>query len=130
MTVVNPTVDLIADTIMFNYEDVATCSHRPENVTLLWQDANARYLMAERIAEALGLPDQSTGQVPHDMTPTKLRKIAEWLDTYDRFAAAMIRQLGDRPGSDEALSIIDDDEVQADLRRWAEQLEADPKEQA
>ena len=56
MTVVNPAVDLIADTIMRNCDDVAACSHGPENVKRLWQDANARYLMAERIAEALGLP--------------------------------------------------------------------------
>lgn len=56
MSVVNPTVDLIADTIGDNVERAAACSHRPENVTRLWQDANARYLMATEIARALGLP--------------------------------------------------------------------------
>ena len=55
MNVVNETVDLIADTIMENVGAAAACSHRPHNVGRLWQDANSRYLMARKIAEALGL---------------------------------------------------------------------------
>ena len=55
MSVVNPTVDLIADVIQDNAERCAACSHRPDNVRRLWQDANSRYLMATLIAEALGL---------------------------------------------------------------------------
>lgn len=52
--IVNPTVDLIADAILDNIGDAAHCSHRPENVRY-WLDANSRYFLAARIAEALGL---------------------------------------------------------------------------
>lgn len=45
--------EVIAETILDNVDDAAACSHRPENVNRLWQDANARGLIGERSAEAL-----------------------------------------------------------------------------
>lgn len=55
MTVVNPWVDLIADTILDNVVDAAASSHSPDNVRF-WLDANSRYLLAARIADAVGFP--------------------------------------------------------------------------
>jgi hypothetical protein len=53
--VVNPWVDLIADVILDNIEEAAGCSHRPDNVRF-WLDANARYMLASKIADAVGYP--------------------------------------------------------------------------
>lgn len=83
----NPRVELIERVIFDNMEDAAACSHRPENVTRLWQDANSRHLMATRIDEALTaaaippptppplkelspLPPEAFGLVPERWVPS------------------------------------------------------------
>lgn len=66
-------IPLIADTILDNIDRVAAASHRPENVTRLWQDANARYLMAEAIVMALAPTPEDVETPPpgkHRRPPT------------------------------------------------------------
>ena len=54
--------------------------------------------------------------------PTKLRKIAEWLDTYDKMAEMFIsNQYEERP---DLIEIVKGKGVQEDLRRWADDIDA------
>lgn len=67
--------------------------------------------------------------VPEGMTPYKLREIAGWLDTYDKMAESYLMHIehsGWASSEDlaEARLTIDSDEVQAELRAWANQIEA------
>ena len=62
------------------------------------------------------------------MTAEKLREIANWLDLYDRIAARYLDILGDEgvvdPESlERARDVVASDEIQQDLRRWADELE-------
>ena len=51
-------VDVAAEAIMANVCNARRVSHRPDNVSALWQDANSRHSMARAMLEAVGLnPD-------------------------------------------------------------------------
>ncbi len=54
-------------------------------------------------------------QVPKDMTPDKLRKIADFLDLGDRLAEMAAADLGK--------VYTAGNEVQRDVRRWADEIE-------
>lgn len=68
-------------------------------------------------------------RVPEGMTPEALRTIADWLDTYDRmgeaFADACERSGIGTPKTVIAVrAAVTGTEVQDDLRRWADELDA------
>lgn len=81
------------------------------------------------------MPDHSEEfpGVPEGMTPEKLRSIAAWIDTYERLIEThvnmvealhkrgLIKHSGDH---DEVRRIIAGTEVQDDLLRWADAIEA------
>lgn len=68
------------------------------------------------------------------MTPTALRNIADWLDTYDDLAAAYFDLLVDTgtPADDlvRVRAATSGKEVQDDLRRWADELESSTGQQS
>lgn len=73
--------------------------------------------------------------IPEGMTPEKLRKVADWLDTYDNlFKKIVVRYPDGTVKSAREVTGLghgDWNEVQVDLRRWADELEQhDPYEQA
>jgi hypothetical protein len=62
------------------------------------------------------------------MTGEKLRAIAHWLDVYDELGESYIRlvELYHHPMPDvleQSLKTVRSDEVQVDLRRWADQID-------
>jgi hypothetical protein len=68
-------------------------------------------------------------RVRRELSPAALRDIADWLDTYDRLAAAHFDLLERLEEADaETLAparvVAAGEEVQADLRRWADDMEA------
>ena len=74
--------------------------------------------MQERLDEARAAPE--------DMTPEKLRLVAGWLDTYDRlFKKIVVREPDGTVKSAREVTGLgygDWNEVQTDLRRWADEL--------
>lgn len=67
-----------------------------------------------------------TATVPDDMTAEKLRTIADWLDTYDLLAQAhidLLEAIGTTHDLTAASAVAASKEVQADLRRWADDLD-------
>lgn len=72
-----------------------------------------------------GEPEELAGG---PMTPAHLRRVAEWLDTYDIVAEAYIerRRLDGNVDNEELNKLREEvrgNDVQRDLRRWAEELE-------
>lgn len=79
----------------------------------------------------LNIPDEMRfpPHVPKGMTPEKLRTLADWLDIYDRMGQVFVDAV--ERGGDvipdevaEARGIVGGTEVQDDLRRWADEIEA------
>ncbi len=67
-------------------------------------------------------------ELPEGLTPTVLRQLASWFDTYDRMAEsyiAMTRDLVSAERVEELLKIVRGKGVQDDLRRWADDIEFD-----
>lgn len=65
---------------------------------------------------------------PRDLNPASLRNIAEWLDTYDQLAGdyfSILEKAGQIPTESlrKARGACNSDEIQRDLRRWADELE-------
>jgi hypothetical protein len=48
----DPRVAFFADLLLMNYEAAARASHRPDNVRVLYQDANSRHYLAVVIVDA------------------------------------------------------------------------------
>ncbi len=62
-----------------------------------------------------------------DMTPGRLREIADWLDTLDRACQVLLSlmPLGQRDSVwDKAMNTVKGKEIQDDLRRWADEMES------
>jgi hypothetical protein len=63
--------------------------------------------------------------VPDGMTSEKLRAIADWFDTYDKMAKQYftILENNGRTGTEKAREACDSDEIQAELRYWADLID-------
>lgn len=61
-----------------------------------------------------------------DLTPNKLRDIALWLDTTDEVLRDLIphHPTATEEAKEGALGVVSSDELQQDLRRWADALES------
>lgn len=67
--------------------------------------------------------------IPQDMTPEKLRKLADVLDTYETLLQQYFTRLKEEHRimpfeHDHAMTILGHDGVQTDIRRWADEIEA------
>lgn len=56
--------------------------------------------------------------------PEKLRTVADWLDTYDSMAALWLDAMQRDERVERALAATQGKEVQADLRAWADRIDA------
>lgn len=64
-------------------------------------------------------------ELPEGLTPDKLRSIANWFDTYDVIIERVIFTMGGDDVLDgERLIAVRGKDVQVDLRRWADAIEA------
>lgn len=62
--------------------------------------------------------------VPEDMTPGKLRYIADWLDIFDKITQSYIDLLNfETDEAEQALYAVRKKEVQDDLRSWADHIQ-------
>jgi len=64
---------------------------------------------------------------PSDMTGGRLRKIASWLDLYDRMGEQFVALTVDRDDAakvEKLLAVLRSKDVQNDLRRWADLIDA------
>lgn len=67
--------------------------------------------------------------LPEGMTAEKLREVADWLDTYDSLATSYIslihtlRVKRDITTIVSLLETVQSKDVQADLRRWADDID-------
>lgn len=72
------------------------------------------------------LPPNADTEIPRDW-PAVLRAVADWLDLTDPIVRGYLNQYGpdfDAERLPEALACLDGDEMQQDLRRLAEVMEA------
>lgn len=68
---------------------------------------------------------EEIGPLPEGMTAERLRAIAKWLDTYDAIVERVIFTMdGDDVLTGEQLNAVRGKDVQGDLRRWADVIEA------